>query len=41
MINHISGTVICNMVILLQTNKITLEKSENLKKKESHKAEPG
>ena len=30
---HISGTIICNMVILLQINKITFEKSENLEKK--------
>ena len=28
------------MVILLQINKITFEKSENLQKKNSHKSEP-
>ena len=27
-INHFSGTVICNMVILLQTNKMTFGKSK-------------
>ena len=29
------------MAILLQINKITFEKSENLEKKNSHKSEPG
>ena len=29
------------MVRLVQINKITFEKSENLEKKNSHKSEPG
>ena len=33
MIDHISGTVIYHMVMLLWFNKITFEKSENLEKK--------
>ena len=41
MIDHISGTVIYNRAILLQINKITFEKSENIEKKNSHKSEPG
>ena len=32
-IDHFSGTVICNMVILLQIKKITFEKGENLVKR--------
>ena len=40
MIEHISGTVLYNMVILLQINKITFEKSENLEKNPL-KSEPG